>query len=144
MKKIIIGLSIIASMSYAQTFYMKTVTGKTVTVKVVRQGFKFTGAGLTNKGVYLNFFGTHCPPCRSEIPRLKEDAKMKGYGILGIQAQMPESNRAVKSFKRDMNMNYPVVNINEANKLIDFLIENNRWQGSVPYTMEFASNGQLQ
>lgn len=63
------------------------------------------------KWVLVNFWATWCPPCRAEIPDLialnKQYSKTK-LVIIGIAMEYNDP-KEVKSFARNMQINYPIV-----------------------------------
>lgn len=67
---------------------------------------------LGRQVILLNFWATWCEPCVAELPHLRRmyDAnKAKGFIILGIAIDGPESVANVMPFARRHQVNYPVL-----------------------------------
>lgn len=61
------------------------------------------------KGVFLNFWGTWCEPCKKEMPamtRQYEVYKEQGVEILAVNIE--QSTFEVESFMRQYGLNFPV------------------------------------
>ncbi len=125
------------------TMELKTVDGKKIHIHITKQGFIFDE--FKDKTVLLDFFGPGCPPCIMEIPHLVEMQKKyeKEFQILGIQVQMPMEDKDLVDFIKEKKINYPVVNLNEAWPMINFIRSNTNWGGQIPFMMMFDKNGTL-
>jgi thiol-disulfide isomerase/thioredoxin len=55
------------------------------------QGHKLTAAGLRGKVVLIDFWGTWCAPCKTEMPGYQ--ALMDRYGAAGIHCRRVEGRR---------------------------------------------------
>ncbi len=145
-KKFLIPLLLSAMISGANaedTIKLETVNGKKINMKVTETGFNFEQ--YKGKAVLLDFFGPHCPPCLAEMPHLVELQKKKkdNLVILGVQVQMQMPEEALKSFIKEKGLNYPVVNLDYAMELVQFIQTNTNWGGQIPYMLLFNKEGKL-
>ena len=75
------------------------------------EGEQFTLSSLKGKVVVLNFWGSWCPPCRSEIPdfiSFYNEYGERGVEIVGVALER-DGGVAVKSFVKEHGINYRVV-----------------------------------
>ena len=87
-----------AALSPAPDFSEKDIFGnRTIALKDYR-----------GKVVVLNFWATWCPPCREEIPALKElESAHKGrVAVIGVSVFCSESS--TEQFYKDYAVNYPM------------------------------------
>ena len=122
---------------------LTTVNDKKVTMEVTETGFNFEQ--FKGKAVLVDFFGPHCPPCLAEMPHLIEFQKkhQDDLVILGIQVQMQMSPDALKAFIKEKGINYPVVNLDYAMDLVQFIQTNTNWGGQIPFMLLFNKEGKL-
>ncbi|WP_395940587.1 thiol-disulfide oxidoreductase ResA [Bacillus sp. HMF5848] len=74
------------------------------------QGVKHTLSDYKGQGVFLNFWGTWCEPCKREMPamnRLYEELKDKGIVVIAVN--LGESSLAVQKFVDEMGLTFPVL-----------------------------------
>ncbi len=63
------------------------------------------------KVVLINFFATHCPPCRLEIPdfvRLQNHYGPRGFVVIGISVDQ-NGEDILPGFVKALKINYPVL-----------------------------------
>ncbi len=64
---------------------------------------------LKGKGVFLNFWGTWCGPCKQEFPYMANQYEVfKDRGVEIVAVNVGESNIAVKKFMESYGVNFPV------------------------------------
>jgi thiol-disulfide isomerase/thioredoxin len=81
-------------------------------------GSKSTFKELTKgKVVFLNFWGTWCPPCRREIPdiiEIQKDLKDKNFMVIGMALEHnADPVQTVKDFVKTNGINYSIFIANE-------------------------------
>jgi peroxiredoxin len=67
---------------------------------------------LGKQAVLLDFCATWCEPCVAEFPhlrRLYEQNKAKGFVVLGVAMDGPDTVAAVPAFARRNQLNFPVL-----------------------------------
>lgn len=141
-------LSVMISGAQAQqelqdTIHLTTVNNQKVDMKITDTGFNFEQ--FKGKAVLLDFFGPYCPPCLAEMPHLVQMQKeMKDeLVILGIQVQTQMAPEALKAFMAEKKLNYPVVNLDYAMELVQFIQTNTNWGGQIPFMLLFNKEGKL-
>ncbi len=125
------------------SIHLTTVNDKKVDMKITDVGFNFEQ--FKGKAVLLDFFGPHCPPCLAEMPHIIELQKKHkdDLVVLGIQVQQQMSPNALKAFMKSKGINYPVVNLDYAMELVQFIQTNTNWGGQIPYMLLFNKEGKL-
>jgi peroxiredoxin len=74
------------------------------------QGNKHRLSDYRGQGVFLNFWGTWCPPCKKEMPYINnqyEQFKDKGVQVLSVDIQEPEL--AVNQYAERLGLNFPIM-----------------------------------
>jgi len=74
------------------------------------QGQKHQLSDYRGQGVFLNFWGTWCPPCKKEMPYINnqyQQFKDKGVQVLSVDIQ--ESELAVQQFADRYNLQFPIM-----------------------------------
>lgn len=84
--------------SIAPNFVLQSVDGERIELK-----------DLKGKGVFLNFWGTWCGPCKQEFPYMANQYEVfKDRGVEIVAVNVGESNIAVKNFMGSYGVNFPV------------------------------------
>lgn len=91
-----------ASGATASDFSARSIDGKTVRLS----------SYLGKDAILLNFWQTWCEPCLAEFPHLRRiyaENKDKGFIILGIAMDGPETIANVPAFAQRNQLNFPVL-----------------------------------
>jgi len=83
------------------------------------EGERIELENLKGKGVFLNFWGTYCPPCVEEMPIMQElyaDYKEKGVEIIAVNAAEP--SLTVERFAERYGLTFPIA-IDKGRNVID-------------------------
>ncbi len=84
--------------SIAPNFVLQSVDGERIELK-----------DLKGKGVFLNFWGTWCGPCKQEFPYMANQYEVfKDRGVEIVAVNVAESKIAVKNFMESYGVNFPV------------------------------------
>jgi peroxiredoxin len=92
----------------APNFVLKDLSGKEVEL----EDFK-------GKGVFLNFWGTYCPPCEKEMPAIQRQyEKYKDQGVVVLAVDIAETELTVKKFAEEKNLTFPIV-LDQQREVVD-------------------------
>ncbi|MEI5907139.1 thiol-disulfide oxidoreductase ResA [Bacillus spongiae] len=62
------------------------------------------------QGVFLNFWGTYCPPCEKEMPAMNSQYNVyKDQGVQILAVNVGESDYQVKKFVDKYKLDFPVL-----------------------------------
>ncbi len=93
------------------------------------------------KVVLLDFWATHCDPCLREMPELVEiynERKDKGFIVLAINTDGPETAAAIASKVKSTGMNFPVL-LDEDSEVVDRYNP----KGEMPFTLVIDRSGSI-
>lgn len=73
-------------------------------------GKKIQLSDYAGKGVFLNFWGTWCEPCKREMPYIERQYQYyKNHGVEVLAINVGESNLAVENFKEQYGLTFPIL-----------------------------------
>ena len=119
----------------AESYRVKTIQGNILTIQAKRTGFVFPQ--YQNKIILLQIFGQDCPYCFKEIPiinRIKQ-RYAQNLQVIAMQAQDPMSKQTASRLIQQFQMNYPIIDKNEAIDLLRFMQKNYEWRSVLPYIL---------
>lgn len=67
---------------------------------------------LRGRVLFVNFWGTWCPPCREEAPaleRLHRALRGEGFAVLGVSIDDPGAEAEVVEFQREFSLSFPIL-----------------------------------
>ena len=74
------------------------------------KGEKHRLSDYRGQGVFLNFWGTWCKPCETEMPSINNQyQKFKDMGVQVLAVNISESNLAVEKFAERHKLDFPIV-----------------------------------
>jgi len=135
----------------ANTYHqLQTIQGPIVTVGERSNGFTFPQ--YQGKIILLQIFGKECPYCFEEMPTIRNIHAKYGQGldVIAIQAQDPMSKNTASRLINQFQMNYPIIERDNASDLLLFMRHTYGWNGILPYTLlikdgvtEYSFSGQV-
>ncbi|WP_028775463.1 thiol-disulfide oxidoreductase ResA [Shimazuella kribbensis] len=82
----------------APNFTLTTLDGKQMSL-----------SDLKGKAVMLNFWGTWCPPCKTEMPAIQQAYMMnKNRGFVVVSINIRENELPVSNFAKQMGLTFPI------------------------------------
>jgi peroxiredoxin len=114
----------------APDFDLKTLSGESIRL-----------SSLRGKVVLIDFWSTICDPCLKEMPelvRLYEERKDKGFVVLAIATDGPETVANVSTVAKERNMVFPVLLDTETTVLDRYNPE-----GRLPFTEVIDREGNV-
>lgn len=74
------------------------------------QGTKHRLSDYKGQGVFLNFWGTWCPPCKKEMPYINNQYhQFKDQGVQVLAVDIQESELAVNQFAAHYKLDFPIM-----------------------------------
>ncbi|WP_066060854.1 thiol-disulfide oxidoreductase ResA [Neobacillus soli] len=74
------------------------------------QGNKHRLSEYKGQGVFLNFWGTWCPPCKKEMPYINNQYhQFKDKGVQLMSVDIQESPLAVSQFADRLKLDFPIM-----------------------------------
>lgn len=106
------------------------------------QPSKIKLSSLRGKVVLLDMFYSQCPHCRDHAPHvvdLYNEFKARGFTVLGLATDPAPKVADVRSFMRDLKINYPVGFV--TTDVIAYFVDSHNH--SVPQMMLFGTDGKM-
>lgn len=73
-------------------------------------GEEYQFSDYAGKGVFLNFWGTWCEPCKREMPYIERQYQhYKNLGVEVLAVNVGESNIAVENFAKEYGLTFPIL-----------------------------------
>ncbi|MGM7701725.1 thiol-disulfide oxidoreductase ResA [Pseudalkalibacillus sp. Hm43] len=117
----------VAAGDMAPNFVLKDLDGNEVEL----EDFK-------GKGVFLNFWGTYCPPCEKEMPAIQRQyEKYKDQGVVVLAVDIAETELTVKKFAEEKNLTFPIV-LDQQREVVDTY-----GVGNLPATYLISPEGEV-
>ncbi len=74
------------------------------------RGNEYRLSDYRGKGVFLNFWGTWCEPCKTEMPYMeKQYRKYKDQGVEILAVNVGETDLAIEKFAKQYQLSFPIV-----------------------------------
>ncbi|MFC7685166.1 thiol-disulfide oxidoreductase ResA [Ureibacillus sp. GCM10028918] len=78
-------------------------------VDLYDNGLKHRLSDYEGKGIFLNFWGTWCEPCKKEMPAMSNQyALYKEQGVEVLTVNIAQTEFEVKKFIESLNVDFPV------------------------------------
>jgi len=135
-------LSGLAQAAGNDTIALPTINGKTIHIKGTDNGLSIPE--YKGKVVFLEFWGTHCPPCLASIPHYVDlISKHKDkLAMLGIEVQDTPKDQ-LKAFASAKGINYDVVAYRDAGAFVEYIARRAGWKGSIPFLLILDQKGNV-
>lgn len=119
---------------------LQTIQGQRLMIQEGRTGFMFPQ--YQGKIVLLQIFGKECPYCFEKMPLINQlkNQYAEDLQVIAIQAEDPMTPSEASKIINEHQINYPIIERDEASNLLLFIGETYNWTGVLPY-MLLIKNG---
>jgi thiol-disulfide isomerase/thioredoxin len=118
------------------THQLPTIQGETITI-IENGNVGFDFPQYRGKIIIFEIFGKDCEYCVEEMPiinRVKNEFSNR-VKVIAIQGQDRMSPSRASSILRQHNINYPVIEGDDAKGILRFLADTYAWRGILPYIL---------
>lgn len=144
MKKTLVIILFLSLSLFGENLNFKTLKHETISITNTNGLFDFKDAKYHNKNVLLFFFGSKCPHCEREIPKIKELSKRDDLKLIGCHAQAMIGDLALKKYIDDVGYEFDILSFSDDINLINHLKARGLWSGEVPFHVLVSKNGDLE
>ncbi len=125
------------------TITLKTINDKTIHIVGTDKGF--TIPEYKGKIMFIEFWGTHCPPCIISIPHYIELTKKykDQMAMLAVEVQAT-SKEKLKAFVAAKGINYDIVDYKSGYTFVEYITQRAGWTGSIPLLLILDQEGVVQ
>ena len=109
-------------------------------------GSKVALSDYKGKALFINFWGTWCPPCREEIPAFNELYKKynkEGFEVFGIAMERRNPEESIERFLQTHEVAYPILIGNRSIYMEYQNLVQPDSRGAVPTTFVVDRKGEL-
>ena len=138
----IVGFALLlqAQVPAQHAIVLPTIDGKKLHIVGTQNGLKVLE--YPGKVLFIEFWGTGCPPCRMSIPhyiQLQKKYKDK-LAIVTVEVWGTPKEK-LKTFVKREGINYDVASYGDGAYFVRYLTHRSGWEGSVPFLAIFDRNG---
>jgi|GEM_PF-2135607 len=121
-------------------YQLQSIQGQRISIGVRNTGFLFPQ--YPNKIVLLQIFGKDCHYCFEEMPIINKihNQYRDKLQVIAIQAEDRMDASTASRLIRQYQMDYPIIEADEATDLLLFIHETYEWRGGLPF-MQLIKNG---
>ena len=149
MKKLLSLIAMLALLiqgSYGEsnnTITLTTINDKTIHIVGTEKGF--TIPEYKGKIMFVEFWGTHCPPCIISIPHYIELTKKykDQIAMLAVEVQATPKEK-LKDFVKAKGINYDIVDYKTGYSFVEYITQRAGWTGSIPLLLILDQEGVVQ
>lgn len=125
------------------TLTLKTLNDKTIHIVGSDKGF--TIPEYKGKILFVEFWGTHCPPCLMSIPHYIELTKKykDQMAMLAVEVQATPKEQ-LKAFVQAKGINYDIVDYRSGYAFVEYITQRADWKGSIPLLLILDQQGAVQ
>ncbi|KIM02971.1 MAG: hypothetical protein KU29_13180 [Sulfurovum sp. FS06-10] len=123
------------SASQSNQHQLRTIQGETITI--IENGNGFIFPQYRDKIVLLQIFGKTCEYCFEEIPIINqiENHYAGKVKVIAIQGQDRMNPSEISTLTNQYQMNYPIIEGDDATNLLAFISRTYNWTGVLPYML---------